>query len=309
MKQRRLLVVIAGPTAVGKTQLCVELARFYSTEIVSADSRQFYKEMCIGTAKPTLEEQHGIPHHFIDFLSVSEPYNAGQFEKEAITRIEKVIDECGICILTGGSGLYLRAITNGIDEMPEVPEEVRSKYNSLFEKEGLRALQERVKKADPEYYEEVDRQNPVRLIRALEVIDVSGRTYSSFRTQQRSDRPFDMVKIVLDRPREELYDRIDRRMDIMIDQGLFGEAGKLFHLRDLTALQTVGYQEIFGFLEDKYDREEAIRLLKRNSRRYAKRQLTWFRKEEDWQWFHPQEADAIKSLIDRKLSEGSDQIG
>lgn len=300
MKQNGLLVVIAGPTAVGKTQLCVELAKSFDTEIVSADSRQFYKEMCIGTAKPTPEEQQGVPHHFVDFLSVKEPYNAGQFEREAEELIRKLLNEHEICILTGGSGLYLQAITNGIDEMPNVPDEVRERYNRLWKEEGLEVLQEKVREADPLYYEQVDRLNPVRLIRALEIIEVSGRPYSSFRKQRNADRPFDMLKVVLNKPREELYDRINLRMDLMIERGLFEEAERLFPLRELPALQTVGYQEIFGYLEEEYDREEAVRLLKRNSRRYAKRQLTWFRKEEDWHWFHPADYEAIEDLI-RKL--------
>ncbi|MGB5927282.1 MAG: tRNA dimethylallyltransferase, partial [Cyclobacteriaceae bacterium] len=205
-------------------------------------------------------------------------------------------------------GLYLQAITNGIDEMPKVPDEVRERYNQLWQEEGLEVLQEMVKVADPLYYEQVDRLNPVRLIRALEIIEVSGRPYSSFRKQRNADRPFDMLKVVLNKPREELYERINLRMDLMIERGLFEEAERLFPLRELPALQTVGYQEIFGYLEEEYDREEAVRLLKRNSRRYAKRQLTWFRKEEDWHWFHPGDREAIEALIRKRLAQ-KDQIG
>ncbi|HSI91166.1 MAG TPA: tRNA (adenosine(37)-N6)-dimethylallyltransferase MiaA, partial [Adhaeribacter sp.] len=281
----KFLIVVAGPTAVGKTDLSIRLAKHFKTVILSADSRQFFRELNIGTAKPTPEEQQGVTHYFIDSHSISEEYNAGQFEADALELLDRVFKEKDVAILTGGSGLYVRALCEGMDEMPEVAPEIREELNRKLETEGLETLCQQLEKLDPEYFAQVDKANPQRVVRALEVCMASGKPYSFFRNQQRKPRPFGIIKIGLTRPREELYQRIDLRMDQMLAQGLLEEAKSLLPYRQHNALQTVGYTEIFGFLDGEYDWEEAVRLLKRNSRRYAKRQLTWFRKDPDFTWF------------------------
>lgn len=287
----------------GKTDLCVRLARHYQTEILSADSRQFYKEMSIGTAKPTAEEQQGVPHHFIDSHHITEEYNAGAYEQDVLELLEKLFQDHKAAILTGGSGLYIRAVTEGMDEMPETDAAIREQLSRQYQQEGLAPLLEQLRIADPIYYERVDRANPQRVIRALEVCLSSGQPYSSFRREEQQERPFRIIKIGLNRDRQELYDRIDRRMDLMLEQGLLEEARALYPYRQHNALQTVGYKEIFDFLEGKYDWEEAVRLLKRNSRRYAKRQLTWFHKYPDYTWFHPDQWEELTAFIDREMNQ------
>ncbi|TFV97378.1 tRNA (adenosine(37)-N6)-dimethylallyltransferase MiaA [Algoriphagus kandeliae] len=295
------LILIVGPTAVGKTELCLNLAKKFKTDIVSCDSRQFYRELEIGTAKPSPEELATVPHHLINSISIYEEYDVKQFEQDALKILEDLFKEKQVVIMTGGSGLFAKVITEGLDEMPEVEPGIRAQIIQEFEEKGLAFLQEEVKKGDPIYFSEVDIQNPQRLMRALEIIRGTGKPFSSFRKRTKTDRPFRVLKIGLNRDREELYQRIDARMDQMIEAGLFEEAKKFFDQRHLNALQTVGYQEIFGFLEGKYDREEAIRLLKRNSRRYAKRQLTWFKKDTEIQWFNPSELNQIMNWIDKEL--------
>ena len=297
----KFLIVIAGPTAVGKTDLSIKLAKHFHTEILSADSRQFFREMSIGTAKPTLEEQQGVKHYFIDSHSISEEYNAGQFEIDALKILDKIFQEKDVAILVGGSGLYVRALCEGMDEMPEVAPEIREKLNQRLETEGLETLCLELEKLDPEYYAQVDKANPQRVVRALEVCLASGKPYSYFRNQKKKVRPFQVIKIGLTRNREELYQRIDLRMDMMLQQGLLEEAENLEKFQNHNALQTVGYTEIFDFLKGKYDWEEAVRLLKRNSRRYAKRQLTWFRKDPDFTWFQASEEKEILAFIEERL--------
>ena len=297
-------MVVGGPTAVGKTSFSIQLAQHYKTEIISADSRQLFKKLNIGTAKPTQEELAAVPHHFIDVLSPEEDYNAGLFEKEALERLDTLFRQHKQVVVTGGSGMYVQALCQGIDEMPEIPLEVREQLNKRLEKEGLESLLEDLKKLDPHYYEVVDRHNPQRIVRALEVCTYTGLPFSSFRKKSLVERPFNIIKIGLDRPRQELYERIDFRMDQMIEEGLFEEARELYPYRHLNALQTVGYKEIFDFMEGAYDKEEAIRLLKRNSRRYAKRQLTWFRKDPEFHWFHPDEIKETIAFIDRQMQAG-----
>ncbi|WP_290507796.1 tRNA (adenosine(37)-N6)-dimethylallyltransferase MiaA [Algoriphagus sp.] len=296
------LILIVGPTAVGKTELCLNLAKKFNTDIVSCDSRQFYREMEIGTAKPTPQELAEVPHHLINSISIEDPYDVKQFEEDALKILDKLFREKDVVIMTGGSGLFAKVISEGIDEMPEVDPQFRKQLIQEFEEKGITHLQEELKKADPDYYALVDTQNPQRLMRALEIIRGTGKPFSSFRQQKKVERPFRVLKIGLNRERDELYRRIDARMDLMIDEGLFEEAEKLFEKRHLNALQTVGYQEIFGYLEGNYDREEAIRLLKRNSRRYAKRQLTWFKKDAEIQWFKPGELNQIINWIDHQLA-------
>lgn len=296
------LIVVVGPTAVGKTDLCVRLARHYHTEIISADSRQFYKEMSIGTAKPTEEEQQGIKHHFVDSHYITEEYNAGAYEQDVLALLQELYREKQAVILTGGSGLYVRAVCEGMDEMPETDPAIREQLMTLYQQQGLAPLLMQLQQVDPQYYERVDRANPQRVIRALEVCLSSGQPYSSFRKQEQQERPFQVIKIGLTRDRQELYDRIDQRMDLMLEQGLLQEAEALYPYRHHNALQTVGYKEIFDYLEGKYDWDEAVRLLKRNSRRYAKRQLTWFHKFPDYTWFHPNQWEEMVAFIDRQIN-------
>lgn len=293
----KVLIVIGGPTAVGKTALSIKVAKHYSAEIISADSRQFYQEMKIGTAKPSTKELASVPHHFINNLSIFDPYDVGYYEKQVIQKLEELYKFNDVVVLVGGSGLYIKAVIDGLDDIPKASSDIRDKFNKLYSDEGLEALQKRVEALDPAYFAQVDQKNPVRLIRALEVIEASGKPYSSFRTQNPRERDFDVICIGLELEREMLYQRIDLRMDQMIAEGLFDEAEKLRPHANLSALQTVGYSEIFGYLNGDYDRQEAIRLLKRNSRRYAKRQLTWFKKDQRFQWFDPNDFNKINSHI------------
>ncbi|MFT4857632.1 MAG: tRNA dimethylallyltransferase [Algoriphagus sp.] len=300
MGTQKFLILIVGPTAVGKTSFCLNLANRYQAGIVSCDSRQFYREMDLGTAKPSPMELASAPHYFINSRSIEEDYDVKQFEKDAIELLEKLFAQNRVVIMTGGSGLFAAAVTDGLDEMQELDPQIRREIIAEYELKGLTFLQEEVKNCDPEYFKLVDQQNPQRLMRALEVYRGTGKPFSDFRVKQKINRPFEVIKIGLERPREELYARIERRMDAMIEAGLFDEADALFSKRHLNALQTLGYTEIFNFLEGKYDREEVIRLLKRNSRRYAKRQLTWFKRDADIRWFNPEnEADILTYLKDQ----------
>ena len=302
MAAQNYLILIVGPTAVGKTDLCINLAKKFNTEIISCDSRQFYREMNLGTAKPTKQELEQVPHHFINSLSIEDSYDVKMFEKDAIELLEELFRKHQLVIMTGGSGLFADAVVDGLDEMPALEPSIREGVIQDYEAKGLEFLQEEVKRNDPEYFDKVDQNNPQRLMRALEIFRGTGKPFSSFRVKSKIERAFKTLKIGLERDREELYSRIDFRMDQMIEAGLFDEADALFGKRHLNALQTVGYSEIFGFMEGKYDKEEAIRLLKRNSRRYAKRQLTWFRRDPEITWFHPQEEKKIIQWV-------SDQIG
>ncbi|WP_422354416.1 tRNA (adenosine(37)-N6)-dimethylallyltransferase MiaA [Roseivirga pacifica] len=301
MTKKKLLVSVVGPTAVGKTAVTIDLANAFDSEIISADSRQFYREMELGTAKPSAEELSLAPHHFINTLSVTQEYSVGQFEKDAISLLDELFQKHEVVFMAGGSGLFVDAVCNGLDKFPEIDPAIREKLNETYAVKGIAHLQSLLKEKDPTYYAQVDVQNPQRLIRALEVIESTGEPFSSFRRQQAADRPFDVLRIGLEMDREKLYERIDMRMDLMIAAGLFEEAERLYQYRSLNALQTVGYKEIFGHLDGEYDKEEAVRLLKRNSRRYAKRQLTWFRRNESVHWFSPNQVAEIKALISEEL--------
>ncbi len=297
MDLKKNLICIVGPTAVGKTNLCLKLAKNFQTVILSSDSRQFYRELELGTAKPSALELQLIPHYFINSISIFDPYDVKQFEREALALLSELFREHDCAIVTGGSGLFVDVLAHGIDELPPIPKNIRKSLDLRFENEGLATLQEQLAKLDPDYHEVVDLKNPQRLIRALEVCLATGQPYSSFRSKKKIQRPFRILWVGLNRDRAELYQRIDQRMEEMIEKGLFEEARKLYPYRDLNALQTVGYTEIFGYLEAQYDKEEAIRLLKRNSRRYAKRQLTWFRKNPEIKWFHPDQYEEILSYL------------
>jgi tRNA dimethylallyltransferase len=291
------LIVIAGPTAVGKTAVSVKIATYLKTEIVSADSRQFFRELEIGTAKPTASELAAVKHHFINSHSITSRYDAAQYGDDALRLIHELFKNNEGVVLCGGSGLYIRAVTEGFDDIPDVSPQIREELVREYESKGIAWLQEKLKTEDPEYFSQLDPQNPHRLIRALEVKLGTGVSIGLFRKNSTREHEFEIVKVGLELPREELYQRIDYRMDEMIDAGLFDEAKSLYPFRGHNALQTVGYREIFGYLDGLYSREEAIELLKRNSRRYAKRQLTWFKKDPAMKWFHPLEIDNIVAYI------------
>ncbi len=297
------LVVIVGPTAVGKTQVSIDLASSIDAEILSADSRQFYKEMNIGTAKPTSDQLLQVKHYFINTLSVEESYDAGKYEKESLEILSSIFTKFSAAVLVGGSGLYVDAVLKGFDDQPASDPSMRKELNEYVNQNGLVGLLSELQEKDPVYFNQVDKSNPVRIIRAIEVIRSTGKPFSHFRQGKKDPlkRPFSPIKIGLELPREELYTKIDQRMDIMIQNGLFDEVESLWEFKNKNALQTVGYTEIFGFIEGKYDREEAIRLLKRNSRRYAKRQLTWFKRDHEIRWFFPHDYKQILEYVENKL--------
>lgn len=295
---KKTLLVIAGPTAVGKTALCVRLAKELHTEVVSADSRQLYRELTIGTAKPASAEMDGVKHHFIDSHSITEQVSAGQYEREALALLEILFEEKDVIILSGGTGLYIQALCFGLDDIPTVDPSYREALEQRLATEGLTALQQDLRRLDPFYAQTADLQNTQRVVRALEVCLATDKPFSSFRRQNMAERPFQPVLIALDRPRDELYTRIDLRMDGMLAAGLVDEAQSLLPYRHHNALQTVGYKEVFGYLDGEYDYAEMVRLLKRNSRRYAKRQLTWFRHQANYQWFNADDLSGVKAYSD-----------
>lgn len=302
MKKSKHLIVIAGPTAVGKTALGVLLAKELHTEVLSADSRQFFREMSIGTAKPSAEEMQGITHHFINSHSISEPYNVGRYEAEAISLLEQLFQKNDAVIMVGGSGLYIDAVCKGFDELPEADESIRHKIDELFEKEGIEALQSMLKELDPVYYEQVDLNNPQRLSRALEVCLSAGQPYSALRKGKIKNRDFQVIKIGLNSSRELLYKRINQRVDEMMAAGMLEEVKALVPYKAANALQTVGYKELFDYLEGKTDLATAVELIKQNTRRFAKRQLTWFKRDEEMKWFEPEEREKIIEYIKQRLT-------
>jgi tRNA dimethylallyltransferase len=278
MMSTKTLIYIAGPTGVGKTKTAIALAKAFDTEIISCDSRQFYKEMKIGTAVPTEEELAAVPHHFIQSKSIEEADTVADFEKEAMATIEELFDKKDTLIMVGGSGMYADAVMFGMDEFPEVPQEVRNQIRLFYETHGLQGLQELLREKDPKYYTRVDINNPVRLLRALEVCIASDKPYSSFLGQERPARSFVSKMIILHCPRTVLYDKINARVDQMMKDGLEEEARALIPFKDHAALRTVGYKELFPYFDGECSLEEAINEIKKNSRRYAKRQITWFKK-------------------------------
>lgn len=292
---KKYLIAIVGPTAIGKTDVSIALAKHFKSEIISADSRQFFKEMSIGTAVPSGEELAKVPHHFIQHISIKEDYSVGDFERDALQILEPKFKKHNLFFLVGGSGLYIDAVLKGLDTFPEINPKVRAELQKLFDQKGIEPLQEQLKQQDPDYYEKVDAQNPHRLIRALEVCIQSGKPYSSFLGKNKPKRPFEILKIGLEADRKVLYDRINRRVELMIENGLIAEAKQLEEKKHLNALQTVGYKEMFSFFENEISLESAIEEIKKNSRRYAKRQLTWLRKDEEVQWFEYNET--IEKII------------
>ena len=281
----KTLVVLLGATATGKTETSIRLAQAFGSEILSSDSRQIYREMNIGTAKPDTAELAAVPHHFIGTRSVREDYSAGHYETDALRLLGKLFEKYDVLFLVGGSGLYIDAVCNGMDALPPVDTELRNRLTEQVRTQGLDPLLEQLRRLDPEHYGRMDRNNPQRVVRALEVCLQSGRPYSALRKGQTRQRPFDIVKVGIRMPRPVLYERIDRRVDRMMEQGLEQEARSLYGLRDCNALQTVGYRELFDYFDGKIDREKAIERIKRNSRHYAKRQETWFGRDERVRWF------------------------
>lgn len=291
------LIVVTGPTAVGKTALTIEIAKHYGIPIINADSRQIYQELKIGTASPTAEQMQQVKHYFVGTKSITDYYNASMYEQEVVQLLEKLFVDSPVQLLTGGSMMYIDAVCNGIDDIPTVRDDIRNEMKRRYQEEGLDALCEDLRRLDPEHYEVVDRQNHRRVIHALEICYQTGKTYTSFRTQKRKERPFQIVKIGLTRDRQELYDRINQRVDTMMSEGLLDEVRSVSAYRSTNALNTVGYKELFDYIDGRWPLEEAVERIKGNTRRYARKQLTWFKRDEQVTWFHPDQQDKILKFI------------
>lgn len=304
---QKTLIVVVGPTAIGKTALAITLAQFYQTEIISADSRQFFREMTIGTAKPSPTELAAAPHHFIDSHSIQTLFSTGDFEVEALKLIAELFQKHDVLIMVGGSGLYVDAICKGLDDLPEIDLNIREKLNNKLAKDGLEAIKNQLQALDPEYYEKVDQSNPQRMIRGLEVVLSTGKKLSSFLTATKKPRPFKIVKIGLNTDRTLLYDRINERVDLMMEAGQLEEVKSLLPYRQYNALNTVGYSELFDYLAGKTDLVTAVNMIKQNTRRFAKRQLTWFRRDEDTTWFEPNQADEIIEYLNKFVIPSSEE--
>ncbi len=291
------LIVITGPTAVGKTELCIDIAKYYGVPIINADSRQIYRELKIGTATPTEEQLKSVKHYFVGSISIDNYYNASMYEQDVLTLLDKQFNHSPIQLLTGGSMMYIDAVCNGIDDIPTIREDIREEMKKRYANEGLEALCEDLKRLDPEHYEIVDKKNYRRVIHALEICHQTGRTYTSFRRQEKKQRPFKIIKIGLNREREELYHRINQRVDKMMTDGLLDEVQSLQSKRTNNALNTVGYKEMFTYLDGTWSLEEAVERIKGNTRRYARKQLTWYKRDEEMRWFHPQQKEDILKYI------------
>lgn len=299
--KRGTLIVVVGPTGSGKSALAVELAKHYGAPIISTDSRQFYRGLPIGTAQPTAEEQTAAKHYFIADREVEDDFNCGKYEAEALALLDKLFTEYNYVVAVGGSGLYIQALCNGMDDLPDADPALRERLKQRMEDEGVTVLAKELRQLDPAYAEKADLCNPARVMRALEVCLTTGKPYSEQRSGRAAERPFRIVKIGTDMPRDVLYERINRRVDMMIEEGLIEEARNVYPKRHLNALQTVGYREMFDYFDSKSTLEEAIELIKRNSRRYAKRQLTWFRRDTEIGWYSPNDIEGIVKFIDDKI--------
>lgn len=297
----KTLIVLLGPTGVGKTDVSIRLAQYFSCPIISADSRQIFKEMKIGTAVPDETQLETVKHYFIASHSVHEKYNAGIYEQEALELIEKLFATGNVLLMTGGSMLYIDIICNGMDDIPSVDVETRNYWQNLFEKNGLKFIQDELKRLDPVHYSKVDLSNYKRVLHALEICTIAGKPFSSLRTGLQKERPFRILKIGLTRDRKELYERINARVDQMMLDGLLDEAQKLLPFKNLNALNTVGYKELFGYFEGEYDLETAVNKIKKNTRVYARKQLTWFKRDENIHWFHPDQESGIIHLIEQSI--------
>ena len=301
-KQKNTLLVILGPTASGKTGVAIELAKHFNCEIISADSRQFYKEIPIGTAAPDEKQLSEIKHHFIGNLSIFDEFNVSQFEHDVLNLLNVKFKENPLMIMTGGSGLYIDAVCNGIDELPDPDEKLREELKLKLQQQGIESLQQQLKDLDPVYYNQVDLQNPKRLLRAIEVCLQTGKPYSELRKSKPAERDFNIIKIGLNLPREKLYSQINLRTEIMIKNGWIDEARAIFKYKHLNSLNTVGYKELFKYLSNEWALELAIEKIKTNTRRYAKRQITWFKRDHEIQWFTPHDTKEIIRFIKGKIS-------
>ena len=291
------LIVITGPTAVGKTNLCMDIAGQLGIPIINADSRQLFRQLPIGTAQPTKEQRARVRHYFVGTLDIGDYYSASMYEQDVMSLLQQLFAGSDYALLSGGSMMYIDAVCNGIDDIPTVDDETRSLMKRRLAEEGLEALVEELKRLDPEHYELVDRQNPRRVVHALEICHMTGKTYTSFRTSQKKQRPFEIIKIGLNREREELYQRINRRVDQMMEEGLLEEARIMLPYREANALNTVGYKELFNYFDGVWNLSEAVERIKGNTRRYARKQLTWFKRDQQVQWFRPDQKDEILKYI------------
>lgn len=304
----KFLISIVGPTAIGKTQLAIAIAQSFKTEIISADSRQFFREMRIGTAVPSKDQLNTVPHHFIQCKSIFDSYSVGDFERDALAFLDELFAQKNIVVMVGGSGLYINAVTQGLDKFPKVAPEIRKHLGKQLEIEGIEGLQRQLKRLDPLYYSKVDLENPHRLIRSLEVSIGTGKPYSSFLKGKNQKRPFSTISVGLQADRKVIYERIDKRVDLMMDKGLLEEARSLFPFKEENALQTVGYRELFNHLEGIWNLDFAIAEIKKNTRRFAKRQLTWFRKDKSIFWFpYEYKLDEIMAYLKTKMKDNYGQ--
>ncbi|MBO6517985.1 MAG: tRNA (adenosine(37)-N6)-dimethylallyltransferase MiaA [Bacteroidia bacterium] len=295
------LVVVGGPTASGKTSLGIDLAQHFSTEIISADSRQFYNELSIGVAKPTSKELAAVPHHFIGHISVEMPYSAGEYARDALKKLEDLFMNHNVVVMVGGSGLFINAVIQGFHEDATDGGQLRKELQKFYESSGIEALQERLKKVDPAYARLVDLQNPHRVMRSIERVELTGKTHEERTSDAQASRSFNVIEIAIDHPREILYNRINNRVDIMMDQGLLAEVKSLNNFQNLNALKSVGYTELFGYLNSEIGLPEAIEKIKQNSRRYAKRQMTWFRNKTNTTWFEPDRIQQVIPFLEREM--------
>jgi tRNA dimethylallyltransferase len=297
---KKTLIVITGPTAVGKTALCLDLAKHFDIPIINADSRQIYQELRIGTARPTEEQMKKVKHYFVGILGLEDYYSASLFEQQVLKLLEQEFQTRDYALMAGGSMMYIDAVCDGIDDIPTIDDATRDMMKKRLADEGLEKLCEELKILDPEYYDIVDRQNPRRVVHALEICTMTGKTYTSFRKREKRERPFEIIKIGLNRPREELYERINKRVDQMMTDGLLDEVRSLYPQRSLNALNTVGYKELFDYIDGCWPLEEAVERIKGNTRRYARKQLTWYKKDEQIRWFHPDDKETIINYISQQ---------
>lgn len=296
----KTLIVITGPTAVGKTALCLDIAKHFDIPIINADSRQIFRELKIGTARPTEEQMQEVKHYFVGILGLEDYYSASLFEQQVLELLDQQFQTHDYALMAGGSMMYIDAVCDGIDDIPTIDDATRDLMKKRLAEEGLEKLCEELKILDPDYYDIVDRQNPRRVVHALEICTMTGKPYTSFRKREKRERPFRIIKIGLNRPREELYERINRRVDQMMVEGLLDEVQSLYPRRSLNALNTVGYKELFDYIDGRWPLEEAVERIKGNTRRYARKQLTWYKKDEQIRWFHPDDKETIINYISQK---------
>lgn len=293
------LIVVTGPTAVGKTDLCLNIAQQFGVPIINADSRQIYRELHIGTASPTASQLQQVKHYFVGTLGITDYYSASMYEQDVLALLQDLFQNSDYALLAGGSMMYIDAVCNGIDDIPTVDDETRATLKRRLADEGLEALTEELRRLDPEHYEIVDRKNPRRVVHALEICHMTGKTYTSFRKAVKKCRPFQIVKIGLNREREELYSRINQRVDQMVKDGLEDEARRMYAYKGVNALNTVGYKELFAYFDGQWDMDEAVERIKGNTRRYARKQLTWYKRDQQMQWFHPdQQENILKHILE-----------